>query len=115
MSMVREIAREARAIKPTVLINLHAVPWRRADFAGGILTVAGQDFAAIARYVDYVSPIPSIQVGKAYLDTPLPTAEFAEALRQALAPPSRGVVFWSWQALEDEPEKKAVVRQLLKP
>lgn len=141
-SVVREIVREARALKPSVRINVHAVPWRRTDFAGALRSVAGQDLPAIAPLVDYISPmtyshmlkrkpswvrsvvedfaaqvqvpvVPSIQVGKAYLETPFPAAEFAEAMREALAPPSAGVVFWSWQALEDEPEKKAVLRKRL--
>jgi len=142
-SMIQQIAQEARAIKPAVQINVHLVPWRRDDFDGALRGVAGQDLAGISAHTDYVSPmtyahmlkrppawvhsvvadvaaqtdrpvVPSIQVGKAYLETPLSVDEFAEALRQALAPPSAGVVFWSWQALEDEPDKKAVLRRLLK-
>jgi hypothetical protein len=142
-SMVRQVALEARSLKSGVQINVHLVPWRRDDFAGALHGIAGQDLAGISAHADYISPmtyahmlkrppswvhsvvadvaaqtkrpvVPSIQVGKAYLETPLSNDEFAEALRQALAPPSGGVVFWSWQALEDEPEKKAVLRRLVK-
>ena len=141
--MIRDIAREARTIKPTLLINVHAVPWRRTDFGGGIRTIVGQDFSQIAPHVDYISPmtyahmvkqppawvhavvediadvarrpvIPSIQVGKAYLETPLSVEEFSQSLKEALAPPSGGVVFWAWQAFEEEPEKKAAVQRVLK-
>jgi hypothetical protein len=37
----------------------------------------------------------------------------SRSIREALRPPSGGVVFWSWQALEDEPEKKAALKAAL--
>ena len=139
---VAELSSAAREVKPGVKINLHAVPWRAGDFDGGIRRVAGQDFAALARHVDYLSPmtyhhmvkrppewvhavtrevaeqaqipvVPSIQVGKAYVENPLATEELMQALQESLKPPSAGVVFWSWQALEDAPEKKAAVSQAI--
>jgi uncharacterized protein YbjT (DUF2867 family) len=57
--------------------------------------------------------IPSIQVGRAYLETPVTVDDFSRAIREALRPPSGGVVFWSWPALEDEPEKKAALKAAL--
>jgi hypothetical protein len=141
--MVRSIADEARAIKPKLKINLHAVPWRKGDFGGAVRAIAGQDFGALAALTDMVSPmcywhmlkrkplwirevvediysqtnglvIPSIQVGQAYIAEPLSTEEFKSALGEALKPPSGGVIFWNWDALANEPEKKAAVAARLK-
>ena len=58
--------------------------------------------------------LPSIQVGEAYRPgVAFTAAEFEQQLREALKPPSRGVVFWSWEALAKEPEKRRVVREVL--
>lgn len=140
--VVSRFARAAREARPSVKINLHAVPWRRDDFGGAVRSVAGQDLARLAPLVDLVSPmtyhhmvrrtpawvhdvvadaadlaggapvLPSIQVDKAYVDEDLPPAEFRAALEQALRPPSRGVVLWSWAALAGSPEKKAILRSV---
>ncbi len=141
-SLIAEISKEARSIKSGILINVHAVPWRHDDFNGAIKTVAGQDFSEISDYVDYLSPmtyahmvkrepswihsvtsdiskqvnckvIPSIQVNKAYLDTELGLEEFRESLKEALAPPSNGVIFWSWEQLSIKPAKKQIVKNLV--
>jgi uncharacterized lipoprotein YddW (UPF0748 family) len=140
---VKDAADEVRRTKPSILINVHTVPWRREDFGNAVQVVAGQNFADISKYCDFLSPmtyahmvkrepswvhsvvedlagqaacpiLPSIQVGKAYLESELTVEEFAESLREALRPPSRGVVFWSWDALEKEPSKKAIIQNLLK-
>jgi uncharacterized lipoprotein YddW (UPF0748 family) len=137
--MVGSIAREARQIKPDILINIHMVPWRENDYGGAQRSIAGQDPEALGTLSDYLSPmcyfhmlkrkpswvnsvvndlkerssakiLPSIQVAKAYLDTEVSPADFREALTEALKPPSSGVVFWSWEALEKSPEKKEIVR-----
>ena len=141
-SMVEEIAGEVRKIKPRILINVHAVPWRQKDFSGAVKIVAGQDFAKIAPVVDFLSPmtyahmvkreppwihsvvkdishqadcriLPSIQVREAYLKDRLTVEEFRASLTEALKPPSQGVVFWSWEALSSEPEKKDVIAELI--
>jgi hypothetical protein len=141
---VRELVEAARRAKPTIKINLHAVPWRAADFGGAIRIVAGQDLARLAPLVDYVSPmcyhhmvrrtpawvhsvvedmerttrapiLPSIQVKEAYIPGPETPDEFREALAEALKPPSRGVVFWNWATLAASPEKLAAVRGVLRP
>jgi hypothetical protein len=58
--------------------------------------------------------LPSIQVGAAYRPgVAFTAAEFEQHLREALEPPSRGVVFWSWEALSKDPEKRRVVREVL--
>jgi hypothetical protein len=141
--MVEDIVREARSVDPALKINLHAVPWARTDFGGAILRNAGQDFSSLSRLGDYLSPmcyahmlerparwihsmvvrladesaapiLPSIQVGEAYRPgVAFTAAEFEEHLREALEPPSRGVVLWSWEALAKDPEKRRVVRAVL--
>ena len=142
-SLVKSIAAEVRTIKPELIVNIHAVPWRETDFGGAIKVIAGQDLEALAAPADMISPmcywhmlkrkppwihevvddvfsrtsgrvIPSIQVGNAYISDKLSTEEFQEALEEALRPPSGGVVFWNWDALAKEPEKKAVVAARLK-
>jgi len=140
--MIAEIAREARALKPDILINVHAVPWREDDFDGAAKRIAGQDLSQIVDHVDYISPmtyfhmvkqppawvhdvvldmhrqtdgnvLPSIQVGKAYLDESLSVDDFHQALDEALQQPSKGVVFWSWEALSQSADKKEAVKEIL--
>lgn len=142
-SLVKDISTEARRINSDIMINVHTVPWRQNDFEGAIKIIAGQNFAKIAPYTDYLSPmcyshmlkrkpswinsvvkdiysltnhkiIPSIQVKEAYLTDTLSTSEFRNSLEEALKPPSKGVVFWSWEALDKDPEKKEVIKNLIK-
>jgi hypothetical protein len=142
-SMVKALSDEARKIKPDVKINVHTVPWRADDFGGAIKIIAGQDLAKIASYTDYLSPmcyhhmvrrntswihsvvedvhslthskvIPSIQVKEAYIDKMLTLSEFRDSLVEALKPPSKGVVFWSWENLEKSTDKKELIRTVLK-
>jgi len=142
-SLVRSIAAEARAIKPKLKVNIHSVPWREKDFGGAIKVIAGQDLAALAATTDMISPmcywhmlkrkppwirevvedvysktkglvVPSIQVSNAYISDRLSLEEFKKALDEALRPPSGGVIFWNWDALAKEPEKKAAVAARLR-
>lgn len=142
-SMIRDIAAEARKIKPEIKINVHAVPWRQNDFDSAIKIVAGQDFSKIGAIVDMISPmtyahmvqqkpewvssvtrdisnqvkcnvVPSIQVNRAYLDESLGLEEFEESLIEALKQPSAGVIFWSWDQLVENPPKKEIVRALVR-
>ena len=141
-SMLKDIIKEARKIKPEIMINVHVVPWRENDFEGAAKIIAGQDFAEIAQYTDFLSPmcyshmlkrkppwinsvvkdihrqtesqiIPSIQVKEAYLNETLSIFEFRASLEEALKAPSKGVVFWSWEALEKDPEKKNEIKALI--
>ena len=140
-SMVDAIAGAARQEKPDILVNVHLVPWTEEDFNGAIRHVAGQDLPALAGLSDYLSPmtyahmlkrppgwvhdivedfhrqtaaaiLPSIQVGQAYLDTPYDTEECRQMLEAALAPPSAGVVLWSWEHLMAEPEKAELFKDM---
>jgi uncharacterized lipoprotein YddW (UPF0748 family) len=141
--MVRSIVDGAKSINPKLKVNIHTVPWREKDFGGAIKKIAGQDISALSAQADMISPmcywhmlkrrpswirevveeifsqtrgrvVPSIQVGQAYIGQTLSVAEFKEALEEALKPPSGGVIFWNWEALAKEPEKKAVVAASLK-
>jgi len=127
---------------PTCLINLHAVPWREMDFEGAVKSVAGQNIEALSIYADMVSPmcyahmlkrdsswihsvvedvsrrskvrvVPSIQVREHYLPERLTVDEFQRSLSAALRPPSTGVVYWSWNALEEDPQKKEIIRSTI--
>jgi hypothetical protein len=57
--------------------------------------------------------LPSIQVKEAYLSDILSVSEFRETLKEALKPPSSGVIFWSWEALEKDFPKKDLIRDVL--
>ena len=140
--MVKLLAAAAREVKPSIKINIHTLPWRKADFRGGIETIAGQDVVRLAPLVDYISPmcyhqmvrrtpawvhsvaqevydrthgrvLPSIQVDKAYIEDPYTLAQFKEAVTEALKPPSLGVVFWSWDALNKAPDRKEALKAVL--
>ncbi len=140
-TMARDLAAAAREVKPSVKVNLHAVPWRSTDFGGAIKIVAGQDLPTLGGFVDYISPmcyhhmvrqtpawvhsvvedmiartrmpvLPSIQVKETYRTDTLTAEEFKAALVEALKPLSRGVVFWSWDSLGPDAERKAIVRSL---
>ncbi len=141
-SMVETIARETRAIKPTVKLVVHLVPWREKDFNGGWKTIVGQDVTALSRFVDVLSPmcyahmvrqdaawihavvedvqrrgagravIPAIQVKEAYRPEIMTAGEFREQLSQALLPPSQGVAFWEWPALEKDSQKREILRSV---
>lgn len=139
-SMVEEIAHAVKEINPQILINVHLVPWAESDFQGAIRSVAGQDIPALRKYADYLSPmtyahmvrqsppwihtivkdvysqggarvIPSIQVDKAYLEQELNAEEFEQSVSEALKPPSSGVVFWSWERVATDSEKKEIIRK----
>jgi len=140
---VGEMVDAVKSVDPEIEINFHTVPWKSTDFEGGIRSIAGQDLKLVAPYVDYISPmcyhhmvirspewvhevvndialrspnekiLPSIQVNKAYLETSISETEFRSALVESLQPPSKGVIFWSWDALEKSPEKLKIVRDYI--
>ncbi|MCX8159884.1 MAG: hypothetical protein N3G18_03005 [Candidatus Saccharicenans sp.] len=142
-SMVEEISEAVRQVNHFLLLNIHLIPWREKDFNGARISVVAQDPAALFRYVDYLSPmcyaqmlkrppdwissvvadlqksapnpvIPSIQVKEAYLPEKLSAQEFDRSLKAALKPPSRGVVFWNWEALAESKEKQEIARKRIK-
>ena len=141
-SMAESIVRAAREEKPDILVNIHLVPWAKEDFNGAIQKVAGQDIRALSKFSDYLSPmtyahmvkqppswvhhivedvymqtggtvLPSIQVGKAYLEKEYDLEEFREMMEAALEAPSSGVVLWSWEHLIAEPEKAKLFKDIV--
>ncbi|MGE5360147.1 MAG: hypothetical protein ACM3NQ_14115 [Bacteroidales bacterium] len=141
-SVAQNLEAAARQAKPGIQVNLHAVPWRTNDFGGAIRRVAGQDFKALSQLTDFLSPmcytlmlhrdaswirsvvqdigsmstcpiLPSIQVRPEYPgDDVMSTRDFTDAVKSALAAPSRGVILWSWEHLVQEPEKMAALKKL---
>jgi hypothetical protein len=144
-SMVEDIVRRVRAVRPGTRVNLHAVPWRRGDFGGALRKVVGQDLPALSRMTDYISPmcysamlqrepawiasvvkdfssqstspiLPSIQVKEYYPgDTLLDPDGFEACLRSAIETPSAGVVFWSWALIEKAPQSRLIIKRNLSP
>lgn len=141
-SMAESIARAAREEKPDIRVNIHLVPWGKEDFNGAIRRVAGQDVQAFSKFCDYLSPmsyahmvkqppswihgivedihkqtrapvLPSIQVGKAYLDAEFGLDEFRKTVEAALQHPSSGLILWSWERLMAEPEKAALFKDIM--
>jgi len=142
-SMAEAIANAAREEKPDIKVNIHLVPWAKEDFNGAIQKVAGQDIKALSELSDYLSPmtyahmvkqppswvhhitedifmqtggmvLPSIQVGKAYLETEFDLEEFRQTVEAALAAPSSGVIIWSWERLNAEPAKVDLFKDIIK-
>jgi hypothetical protein len=138
---VERLASAVRSVKPGIKVNIHAVPWRAGDFGGAVKSVAGQDLARLAPFVDFISPmcyhhmvrrtpawvhdvvedifartrgavLASTQVSKAYIEEELLPQEFQASVEEALMPPSIGVVLWSWNALAESPEKKGILKSL---
>ena len=142
-TMVSAIVTSAKAIQPNLLINLHIVPWRENDFGGAIKKIVGQDISHLSKFTDYLSPmcyshmlkrepdwvssvvkdfdsqtngtsvLPSIQVKEAYLEDVLTDEEFKNNLKAALEFPSKGVVFWSWDHLEQDQSKKEIIKETI--
>ena len=142
-SMVKELAEEARSIKPDIKINVHVVPWRENDFDGALIHVAAQDLGAIAPVADFVSPmcysqmlkrdarwiadviedmdrrckdkvLPSIQVFPEYIDDTFTPDNFRECIEAAIKHPSLGVVFFSWPLFEKDSERMGIAKESLK-
>ncbi|MCK5146733.1 hypothetical protein KAR48_08245 [bacterium] len=134
-----EIIRAAHTVKPDIMINIHALPWHENDYDGAIRHISGQAIEKLAINATYISPmtyshmlkqtpewihsvvkdfnlqttckiIPSIQVGKAYLDEPVDTNEFEHGLISGLKHPSSGIIFWNWDHLAASPEKQRIVK-----
>jgi hypothetical protein len=143
-TMVEEIAAAVREVDRDILINIHAVPWRAGDYDGAVTRIAGQDRAALGAVADFLSPmcysfmlhrppewvasvvddfarhaecrvLPSIQVATAYREGEVfEAAAFEATLRAALTSPSAGVVFWSWDHIEADPERAEIIRRVVR-
>jgi hypothetical protein len=136
--MAASLATAARAERPGLQVAAQILPWRRNDFGGALRIVAGQDPGQLGARVDVLSPmcyghmirqppewvssvvrdlaeqtdtpiLPGIQVDRVYRDEGLALEEFAQSLEAALRAPSAGVVLRSWRALENAPDRRALV------
>ncbi len=134
---------ELKEVDLDIKFNLHAVPWRPNDYNGAIKNIVGQDFKSLSKYVDYISPmcytfmlyrppewinsivqdlskqgienvIPSIQVKECYRDNRFTVDEFKACLDEVLKEPSKGVIFWSWDYIQQEPDKKELIKKIIK-
>jgi hypothetical protein len=57
--------------------------------------------------------LPSIQVYPYYIDRPFTAADLENCVEEALKPPSRGVVFFSWPLFEKDSSRMKVVREVV--
>lgn len=141
-TMVKELVEKVKKIKPGLIVNIHVVPWREGDFGGASIRVAGQDIQKISPYSDYVSPmcysqmlkrdagwisdvvadmnksargkvLPSIQVNPEYINQTFTAEDFKLCVEEALKPPSRGVVFFSWPLFEKDPLRMEIVKEVV--
>jgi hypothetical protein len=141
-SMVKELAEKAMQIKPGLKINIHIVPWRDSDFGRANIRVAGQDLSKISGNAYFISPmcysqmlkrdanwisdvfaemnksapgmiLPSIQVYPYYIDRSFTMEDFKKCAKEALKPPSRGVVFFSWPLFGKDSLRMKVVREVV--
>ena len=87
----RQAARQAGIARFVILPVFYDPDALKADPSLHALTADGE--RAVEEWVEFVCPS-------------------REAFRRRKIE-SRGVVFWSWPALEDEPQKKAVVKALV--
>ncbi len=122
-----KLAKEEIAKRPGKLLGIFSVPWRRNEFGDAIVTVIGQDYAALRDYVDVFSPMlyhelcgrPLTWIGSFVKHTSNLTKkpvwpiiqtdlgkdhlvtdeEFATAVLNALDPPSKGVIIFRQQTL----------------
>jgi hypothetical protein len=141
-SMVKELTESAKKIKPELIINIHFVPWRDDDFGGAAIKVAGQDIQKISPFSDYISPmcysqmlkrdtgwisdvvtsmnrrargkiLPSIQVYQEYINKTFSAEDFRLCVKEALKPPSRGVVFFSWPLFEKDSLRMVIAKEVI--
>jgi hypothetical protein len=140
-SMVHELTSEVSKVNPDMKYNLHAVPWRKEDYNGALRRIAGQDLQQLAPLVDFISPmcythmlfrgpewvdslvrdfqhqgvekvLPCIQVSESYLKNPFSKEEFCACIHQSLKNQENGIVFWSWEKLEQDSLKQQCVKEI---
>jgi len=141
-SVAEEITEAIRDIDPEILINIGIVSWLD-NSDGGIARATGQDAVALSKIADSLSPmaypfmpgrppewvasvvqdldrsvdcrvLPSIQLSanKRGVED-FSSAEMEAILRAALSPPSAGVVFRTWNGIESDPKRAAIIRQVV--
>ena len=141
-SMISQLSDAAHRVKSELIVNVHIVPWRENEFGGANKKTAAQDLTGIAPVSDFISPmcysqmlnrdaqwisdvvtdmdnnargkvLPSIQVYPYYIEKSFTPDDFRQALKEALKPPSRGVVFFSWPLFEKDSARMDIVREIM--
>ncbi len=131
----------ARGLLPGVVLGLHTVPWGAEEYGGAITRVLGQDIAALAPFVDYLTPmayhhmvgrdpewigrvaadqaarsglpvVPCAQTAPAYAGRELPAGEFIAAAEAALRAGGGSMALYRHEDLAASPEKAAALREL---
>jgi hypothetical protein len=57
--------------------------------------------------------LPSIQVYPYYINRSFTSEDFRKSMKEALKPPSRGVVFFSWPLFEKDSARMDVVTEIM--
>ena len=139
-SFVEEAAREVRQIDPAIKISIHVLPWSESTFGNALVWNAGQDVAALAAHVDYLSPmtyhrlighpddyirsltaelarktnkriLPSIQAAQILTEGEVSAGEFKQSLEFALQAPSSGTLIFQWDYLRPDDQASALRKE----
>lgn len=123
--IVRLLSEKAREIKPDIIVDLHAVPWKQNEYKINDLSLSGQNLKDISKYVNFITPmcyshmlnkrsswinelvkdqfeqakipvIPAIQAQKCYINDEITPENYKLILKAAIKAPSSGVIIWSW-------------------
>lgn len=138
--IVKLLSNKARQIKPDIIVDLHAVPWKKDEYNVGALSISGQNLSNIAKYVDFITPmcytqmlkkepewindlvidqynqtklpvIPAIQASECYIDRKISNDEYKDILLNALKEPSAGIIIWKWDDIKSG-EKYSITKKL---
>lgn len=137
---ITDFAKDVRSLLPSdIQLGLFAVPWRQNDYDGAIKRIMGQDFDALAQYVDVFSPMTyhrftenqtswigdvvqelSTKTHKPILPLvqtedragKISAEEFKESIEQTLRNPSDGMIVFFLEDLLKDPAKIAVLKQI---
>lgn len=126
----REFSDAIHAENKDIRISIHTVPWKQHEFDSALTRIAGQDFGALGKIADYLSPmcyakmlrrspswisqltadirtatpcsiLPSIQMRAMYGTGPITDEEFTQYLESANTAPSSGCIFWPWETITE--------------
>jgi hypothetical protein len=133
---VHQVRKEIKKVNPNILIGLFGVPWRENDFDYAIIKHIGQDYGALAKDIDILSPmvyhkmcgqplkwvteitrylsdktkrlvVPIVQAGN--IPEPMDNLEFEQVLKAGFTEPSYGTIIFTLDYLIKE-NRMAVLR-----
>lgn len=130
-------------LRPTAILGLFGVPWRLSDHGGAILDVIGQDYRALAQYVDVFSPMvyhalcgqPVAWIGEVTAEIrsltgklvwpiiqsvdeprPLPAGEYKQAMNAVLeSPAAEGLLVFTLKGALDPAKLAATIAGFANP